>query len=112
MPYQVTLLKRAEQDLHAAADWIAEHSPAAANRWFNGFVKTLLTLEHNPERCPLAPENQQVRYEVRQIFCGRSGGRIYRAVFVITENEVRVLRIRGAGQDVLRAKDLAGEKHG
>ena len=33
MTYQVVVLRRAEQDLHAAADWIAEYSPESAARW-------------------------------------------------------------------------------
>ena len=44
MTYEVVVLRRAEQDLHAAADWIAEDSPEAAARWFRAFVAALLSL--------------------------------------------------------------------
>lgn len=37
MPHHVLVLKRAEQDLQAAADWIAEQSPQAAERWLTPY---------------------------------------------------------------------------
>ena len=106
MKYQVVVLKRAEQDLNAAADWIAEFSPEAASRWFNSFVDALLSLEKNPQRCGLAPENASSSYELRQMIYRPRKGRTFRAVFVIAEQQVRILRIRGAGQDLLADEDL------
>lgn len=106
MIYQVIVLRRAEQDLHAAADWIAEHSPEAAARWFNSFIDALLSLEKNPERCGVAPENEASSYELRQLIFRLRQGRPFRAIFTITGNQVRVLRIRGAGQDLLSDEDI------
>ena len=60
MTYQVVLLRRAEQDLHAAADWIAEYSPESAARWFSSFVNALLSLEKNPQRCGFAPGERRI----------------------------------------------------
>ena len=67
MTYQVVVLGRAEQDLIAAADRIAEHSPEAAARWFSSFVDALHSLEKNPQRCGLAPENEASSFELRQL---------------------------------------------
>lgn len=108
MTHQVLLLKRAEQDLHAAADWIAEHSPEASQRWFNGFVEALLTLERNPRRCGLSLESESARYELRQLIYRPRAGRAFRAVFTIQGDQVRVLRIRGAGQDLVPPEELGG----
>ena len=106
MKYQVVVLRRAEQELDAAADWIAEYSPEAADRWFSAFVDALLSLEDDPQRCGLAPENVASSYELRQLIYRPRQGRTFRAIFTIKGNQVRVLRIRGAGQDLLAAEDL------
>ena len=106
MRYKVLLLRRAKQDLNVAADWIAQRSPRAASQWFNGLVAAIQTLEINPERCGFAPENEDVEYELRQLICRRGKGRTFRVIFTITGQEVRVLRIRGAGQDTVLPEDL------
>lgn len=106
MPHHVLVLKRAEQDLQAAADWIAEQSPQAAERWFNAFVAALVSLENNPQRCGLAPENENSSYELRQLIFRPQHGRAYRAVFTIIGDQVRVLRIRGASQDLLSDQNI------
>ena len=64
MKYDVVILAKAEADLNAAVAWIKQRAPAAAERWFNGFVEAILALERNPTRCGLAPENEAVRYEI------------------------------------------------
>ena len=107
MTYQVVILRCAEQDLAAAADWIAETSPAAAARWFRSYVDALLSLNKNPQRCGLAPENEASSYELRQFIYRPRQGRPFRAIFTITGSQVRVLRIRGAGQDLLSDEDIA-----
>ena len=108
MPHRVIVLKRAERGLDVAVEWIAEHSPEAAARWFNAFVDALLSLENNPERCALAPENQASSYELRQLIYRPRHGRPYRAIFTVKGSQVRVLRIRGAGQDLLSDENITG----
>jgi toxin ParE1/3/4 len=105
MKYHVVLLSKAESDLNAAADWIAKQSPSAADRWLDQFVEALLSLEIGPQRCGLAPENVAVPHEVRQLVFRPRRGRVFRALFTIVEDEVRVLRIRGAGQDLVQEGD-------
>lgn len=105
MEYRVVLLRRAESELNTAADWIAKQSPSAADRWFHQFVEALLSLEDDPQRCGLAPESAAVPHEVRQFVFRPGRGRVFRALFTIVEDEVRVLRIRGAGQDLVQEDD-------
>ena len=45
MKYDVWLTEQAEREIHAAADWVWEHSPNASDKWFNGFVEALQSLE-------------------------------------------------------------------
>jgi plasmid stabilization system protein ParE len=98
MTYKVILLRRAEQDLREATEYIAERAPAAAERWFNEFVVALQTLSENPERCGLAPGNGHFSYQVRQFFYRTRSKYPTRALFTIAGDEVRILMIRRPGQ--------------
>ena len=106
--YRLIIQPPALEDLEAAYQWIHQRAPQAAARWFNGFVEALNTLTEFPNRCGLAPENDAVEPEIRQLlYGGRSGA--YRALFTITEREDRVLHIRHAARTTLSPEDLADD---
>jgi plasmid stabilization system protein ParE len=107
MTYDVRVTDRAERQLNDAADWIAKSAPAAADRWFNGFVAALRGLKHNPERCGLAHENPMFSYELRQLLYGRR--RNYRALFTVRGNIVVVLAIRHSAQPDVTPDDFFPE---
>ena len=52
-----------------------------------------------------APENIAFSYAIRQLIFRPKSGRVFRALFTIAGSEVRVLRIRGAGQDLVQEND-------
>lgn len=106
MDFQVVLARQAEQELNAAADWIAEQSqsPAVAEKWFAEFVQTLQSLQRMPTRCGLARENNRFPVELRQLLYGRRN--TYRAVFTIRENQVIVLTIRHTARADFSPDDL------
>ena len=106
MRYDVVILRRAERELNAAADQIARQAPEAADRWFNGFIEALLTLEKNPERCSLAPEGSLFPCVVRQLFYRTKSRYPTRALFTIAGREVRILMIRRPGQDLVGEREL------
>lgn len=56
----------------------------------------------------LAPENDAVEPEIRQLLYGRRGG-VYRALFTITGSEVRVFHIRHAVRQAMTAEELRDE---
>src|SRR5689334_19654111 len=65
--YPVRIMPRAERDFVALYDALdVEHSDAAV-RWFNGLQRAVFTLEVNPHRCPMTPENKNLR----QLLYGR-----------------------------------------
>jgi tetratricopeptide (TPR) repeat protein len=70
------------------------------------FDEAIASLKKNPLQEPLAPENEEFPEEVRNIMFRTRKGRNYRAIFLVMGDEVRILRIRGAGQDTLRAGEL------
>lgn len=105
MTYRVVVTASAKQDLRNAYLWAAEHAPQTAARWLMRFEIELDSLAHFPERCQLAPENQLVEGELRQLLFGRRRG-AYRAIFTIVANEVRILHVRRANRDWATPKDL------
>jgi len=107
MKYPVDLSRRARRDVDEIYDWIASRSPGGANRWQAALFRTLHGLETNPERKGLAPEAQEFDRPARQSFFKTAKGRIYRALFVIEENRVHILAIRGPGQPLLTAEELS-----
>jgi len=68
----------------------------------------LSLLETNPFLSPIASESASLGEEVRNIMFRTKAGRPYRAIFVIVEDEVRILRIRGSGQKPVTRKDING----
>ncbi len=58
--------------------------------------------DKNSERCPLAREHRKVHVELREILFGRRPN-VYRVIFLIDRDTVRVLRIRRARRRPLTA---------
>jgi plasmid stabilization system protein ParE len=104
MKFDVLVTPRAEAALRELTDWIAERSHESAERWYDGFVKTLLELGANPYRWPVARESKTFPFEVREMLYGRK--RNYRALYTIRENLVLVVAIRHAAQRDLKVDDL------
>lgn len=55
---------------------------------------------------PLAPENEIVTCELRQVIFKTRAGRRYRFVFTVVDDEMRILRVRGPGQPGLTADEM------
>jgi toxin ParE1/3/4 len=94
--YQVKPTDKALVDATEAYFWINEESPEAAVRWREGLMKAFQSLEQNPLRCPLAPENSFFEEEIRQRIYGR-----YRILFTIEGKTVFVLRVRHGAREYL-----------
>ncbi len=101
MTYRVITQPSAETGADQAFRWLYERSPEAAVRWYRGLRQAIESLAEHPQRCPLAPENEQFEEEIRQLLYGRRRG-VYRLLFTIEGDTVSVLYIRHSAQDVLR----------
>jgi plasmid stabilization system protein ParE len=107
MKYRVVVSRQALRDVRATFSWIAQQSLPGAQRWRNAFDSAIQRLESNPLGCGRAGEADDfVDRELRQILFKTRRGRTYRAVFVVAGNEVRVLRVRGPGQQDLTDADF------
>lgn len=96
MAYAVRIMPRAERDFVALYDAIdGEHSDAA-RRWFSGLQRAVFTLEANPLRSPVTPENKNLRH----LLFGRKP-HVYRVIYRIVERrgEVQILHIRHGARD-------------
>ena len=107
MSYQVVVANRAVEELELAARWWAEHrSLGQAERWYDGFIQVILTLDQAPERCSLARESDKFPFEIRQLVYGLGRKRTHRAVFTIRQETVVVLSVRHLAQGDLDSGDL------
>jgi plasmid stabilization system protein ParE len=107
MTYPVRFSTRADRELEGSADWWANHrSINQARRWYAGFSDAIASLSSNPERCPLARENDSFACEIRDMPYALGAHPTHRAVFTIRPSMVLVLSIRHVAQPDLTPDDL------
>jgi plasmid stabilization system protein ParE len=106
MSFAVRILRQAASDAHSIFNWLAARSPHGAARWYAALLSATTSLSTDPLRHGIAPESSAVGHEIRQRFFKTRHGRIYRLLFVVVADEVRILRIRGPGQPPVTAQEL------
>ena len=106
MSFVVRILRRASSDVDRIFRWLEVRSPGGAARWYAAMLSALASLETEPLRHGIAPESKALRREIRHRFFKTPHGRVYRVLFVIVDDEVRVLRVRGPGQPPLKHEEL------
>ncbi len=90
MAYSVEITEAALADAENYVRYLQEdrQEPLAAERWWNGLLDAILSLEMMPGICPVIPEQEHFAKELRH--------RIYashRIIFSISGNLVTVVRI-------------------
>ncbi len=105
MRYDLRILKQAEEEVRSIFEWLEERSPAGASSWFNAFQAAAKRLCGNPFAWPTAPEDSFVDFEVRNFVFKTRHGRKYRALYTVIDNEIRILHVRGSGQDAMTELD-------
>jgi len=103
---QLIILPRAERDIEAIFCFIAERSLQGAFRWLEAFRSASARTVDFPESYSLAPEHHDSDREIRNFFFSTRRGHIYRGLFVIVAEELRVIRVRGKGQPPLTDDEL------
>jgi plasmid stabilization system protein ParE len=94
MTYRVVFTPRAREDAMEAFLWLAERSPDAATRWYEGLENAVSSLSKYPKRNPIAEEESDILgLEIRQKLHGRRRG-IYRILFTIEGDTVFLLYVR------------------
>jgi plasmid stabilization system protein ParE len=103
MAYLVSITSRAERDLADLYGEInAEHSDAAL-KWYRALKESILSLEEQPNRCPLIRKRKKLRH----LLYGHKP-RISRVIYRVLENrkEVEVLHIRHGARRRPKTPDL------
>ncbi len=107
MTFRVVILPRAKRQLYESALWWADNrSSDQAIRWLAGFEEILSTLQDDPHRFALAPEDDAFSFAVRQLLYGLGQKKTHRAVFEVRNDQVLVHAIRHLAQDDLVPDDF------
>lgn len=97
--FRLIVQPRAEAEVLAAFDWIAEPSPNAAAHWLTGLREAVAKIADQPMLHPLAVEvSEPFRLSIRQALYGKRRG-IYRILDTIEDDVIHILAIRHAAQD-------------
>ena len=103
MAYVVNITSRAERDLaHLYRKINAEYSDLAL-KWYRGLKEAILSLEEQPNRCPITWKSDKLRH----LFFGHKP-HIYRVIYRVLEKQklVEVLHIRHGARQKLKPSDL------
>ncbi|MBI1344858.1 hypothetical protein GC163_01065 [bacterium] len=106
MPLQVQITAGAARNVQEIFDWIAERSRNGAEAWYAAYLKHLRQLADEAPGCGVAPEAGILSAEIRQALFKTRSGRPFRTLFVIREQTVFVIGVRGHGQDLAMAEEL------
>jgi plasmid stabilization system protein ParE len=108
MTYAVVTTERAAGEIEEAAAWWArERSVEQADRWYQGIRAAIAGLAASPEALPVAAEQGQFPYEIRELHYGLGSSPTHRVIFTIVRETVLVLTVRHAAQRPLTREDLA-----
>ncbi len=93
MKHKIIFHSQALLDIEASYHWgVRVWGKKQATKWANQFYKTCKKrLLQFPESCPIAPESEAVGFTIHQLVIDR-----YRALFVIEDDTVEILYVRGA----------------
>ena len=110
MSFRVVIHDMAKDDILRNARWWAEnHSRDQAEMWFHNAFDSIEKLSTFPESHPLAPENDDFPFEMRELHFGLGSRPSYRAVFAIRGETVHVFTVRRAAQDAILPGELQAE---
>lgn len=105
MTFRVELGEEAKSDLWGYFQFAAQYSVQDAIRWLERFEAALSTLSERPERCSQSRESRRMEVELRDFLFGKRPN-VYRVVFVIDDDIVRVLRIRRSQRGTLTSYEI------
>jgi plasmid stabilization system protein ParE len=99
MAFHVEISPRAFNDLDEIARYIKQQASfGQAEKWFNGMIAAIQTLEDLPHRCRVADESEELGQEVRLLLYGKRNRR-YKVYYSVQERTpstgtVRVFHVR------------------
>ncbi|WP_213806253.1 type II toxin-antitoxin system RelE/ParE family toxin [Granulicella sp. dw_53] len=99
MVFEVVITDAALADAEDYVTFIRteQEEPSAAERWWNGLLEAIFSLEQMPERCALIPERSHFSEDLRHLIYFS-----HRIIFSVTSNEVVILRIYHVSRQPIR----------
>lgn len=90
MVFEVEITKAALAEAEDYVRFIRDKrkDPLAAERWWNGLLAEIFSLETLPERCPVIPERDHFAEDLRQLIYFS-----HRIIFSVSRRKVSVVRI-------------------
>ena len=103
MAYVVNIASRAQRDLARLYRQIDAGNSDAALKWYRGLKESILSLEEQPNRCPVTPENDKLRHLLHG-----NKPHLYRAIYRVLEKQkqVEVLHIRHGARRRFKGFDV------
>jgi len=103
MAYLVSTTRCAERDLARLYREVNAEYSDAAMEWYLGIKEAILSLEQQPNRCPLTRKKDKLRH----LLYGRKP-HVYRVIYRVLEKkkQVEVLHIRHGARRKLKPSDL------
>ncbi len=99
MKYSLNLTSRAKRDVQIILRYIAARSKTGAEAWYRRLSKVFDELRQSPESFGFAPEDADHAETIRQAVFKTRHGLPYRALFVMRNDLIFVIHVRGSGQD-------------
>ena len=94
MIYEIQIPPVVRGKIQKCALNIAEDKPQVALEWYDNIYEKMSSLKEHPHRCPLAPENSHVEFELRHLLIGN-----YRVLFCVEDNMVNILNFKGGREN-------------
>ena len=101
---EIRITKLALAEMDAAFGWLCERSPRATRKWYQQLRQAIDLLTNHRQGCPLAPENDHYRGELRQ-WLNVPPCQAFRIIFENRGSHFVIVRVRHSVQDLLREED-------
>jgi plasmid stabilization system protein ParE len=105
MTYRLRITRRAQNDRDACFDYIFARSPQGAVRWLDALEEAAAAVLIDPHH-GVAPESEGQKEPIRQKLFRTPQGRTYRLLYIVRDDVIYIIHVRGAGQDVMTAAEL------
>jgi plasmid stabilization system protein ParE len=90
------------QDAKNCYEFLAASSPENAEKWIDSLMDAFTSLEVMPKRCPIAPESEFTRVEIRCLVYRKR----YRILYSVNDSIVVIYYIRHTSQEFMSPEEF------
>lgn len=104
--FTVVLTEPADRDVDEILQWLKERSLRGASSWRSSYRRAIAVIQEHGDSFGLAPESIDHAEDIREFTFSTRHGNIYRLIFILRDDIVYVLRVRGTGQSLLSRDEI------